>query len=347
MTTDTHPNLNDAALDSGFRMHSGVYKFIGLVPHGQLKYYQGPLIFHRWNLHWCVWFSVLAIWLIESVSSFAAVNGSQSDLPISLATHGDAWRYHKGTNAPQSGWQTLDNGNLDDSWATGIGGYGYADNAAETNLCQTILGDMRGRYTTLYMRQTFAINSVVATNQHLMLTMDWDDGFIAWLDGNYIASANVNGAPAEPAFTAKASSLHESSHGNSSPQPEGKFDLGPVDGRLSPGTHTIAIMGINESSDSSDFIQIADLSLETPSSNIGVSGAITLDTFWRAADSPIHVTGNVTVSNGVTLVIEPGCVGFIRSRNRHHYKRTPACGRQRNQPNSFHPKYRGNLVEPT
>ena len=39
-----------------------------------------------------------------------------------------------------------------------------------------------------------------------------------------------------------------------------------------------------------------------------VSGAITTDTTWSAADSPYVLTGNVTVRAGVTLTIEPGVV---------------------------------------
>lgn len=42
------------------------------------------------------------------------------------------------------------------------------------------------------------------------------------------------------------------------------------------------------------------------SSEISVSGMISSDTTWAVGDSPIVVTGNVTVDAGVTLTIEPG-----------------------------------------
>jgi hypothetical protein len=39
---------------------------------------------------------------------------------------------------------------------------------------------------------------------------------------------------------------------------------------------------------------------------ISVTGSVTSNTTWAVADSPITVTGNVTVDAGVTLTVEPG-----------------------------------------
>ena len=47
------------------------------------------------------------------------------------------------------------------------------------------------------------------SNLQLILTMDWDDGFIAWLDGNFIASANSPNSTNEPAYSAVATASHE------------------------------------------------------------------------------------------------------------------------------------------
>src|SRR6266576_5049054 len=125
--------------------------------------------------------------------------------PVPLVNHGDAWRYHKGTNAPAVDWKTAGDASLGATWLNGNGGFGYADNAPETTNCQTLLPDMQNSYTTLYMRRQFEITNEIASDAHLMLRMDWDDGFIAWLDGNYLTSFNVNGAPAEPARANTAS----------------------------------------------------------------------------------------------------------------------------------------------
>src|SRR5436190_12451551 len=64
--------------------------------------------------------------------------------PTVLVNHTSVWRFHKGTNAPQAGWTNILDGSLDATWGSGPGGFGYADNVPETQLCQTLLPDMMG-----------------------------------------------------------------------------------------------------------------------------------------------------------------------------------------------------------
>lgn len=241
------------------------------------------------------------LWLIHLTCSLHA--------QIPLVNHGDIWRYRKGTTAngaPQANWKTVAEASLDGTWLTGNGGFGYADNTTETALCQTILSDMRNSYPTVALRKSFQVTSDLDATMHLQLTMDWDDGFIAWLDGAYLASANSPGSPAEPAFSAVATALHESSRGDSTRQPPMIYDLGAIGSRLSIGTHVLAVVGLNQSlGNSSDFIQIIDLSLITSNPNC-VSGPIVANTTWRATNSPISVCGNITINSGITLTIEPG-----------------------------------------
>src|SRR5580765_1059287 len=106
----------------------------------------------------------------------------------SLVAHGDVWRYRKERSAPSAGWKTADDSVLDASWLSDRGGFGYADNTAETSFCQTLLSDMSGGYSTLAMRKSFQITTAPDPALHLSLTMDFDDGFIAWLDGVYLMS---------------------------------------------------------------------------------------------------------------------------------------------------------------
>lgn len=236
-----------------------------------------------------------------------------------LINHGDAWRYHKGTNAPQAGWKTIGDAALDATWPTGMGGFGFANNGGatqETNHCGTILGDAYNRYSTIYLRRQFTLTNVLTANQHLYLKMDWDDGFIAWLDGTNLTSMNSPGAPAEPAYSASASADHESSLGNNSPKPAETYDLGAATNWLSPGTHTLAVMGLNGGSGSSDFILVADLFLDTvnppPAVTNGVGGVMAADTTWYATNAFYAVTSSITVLSNVTLTIEPGVTVWLR-----------------------------------
>ncbi len=235
--------------------------------------------------------------LVSALSGFVVLASVHAaDTP--LVNHGDIWRSHKGTNAPQASWQTIADASLNATWATSTGAFGYANNVTETNQCRTLLTDMQNNYTTFYVRKSFSIASAVNATNHLKLTMDFDDGFIAWLDGAYLTNRFVTGAPAEPISTATANTSHESNHGDSGPSPVETYDFGSVGSRLSVGTHVLAIMGLNQTSGSTDFILIPDLSYGPPPPPITNT--------WYASNSPIAITTNVTIPDHTTLIIEPG-----------------------------------------
>lgn len=220
-----------------------------------------------------------------------------------LVSHSSVWRYRKGTSAPETDWKTIDDSQLDSTWLSGNGGFGFANNAPEISLCGTILNDMDRNYSTVAMRKTFEVTDAADPNAHLVLTMDWDDGFIAWFDGNFLVSANSPGSPSEPAFSAVATGSHESSRGDSGPSPATAYDLGAVGTRLSAGTHVLSIVGLNSSkNNSSDFVQVADLSLKTIATNC-LSGPIITDTHIEGTNS---ICGNVTIQAGATLSIAAG-----------------------------------------
>jgi hypothetical protein len=229
---------------------------------------------------------------------FAAFATATFAAPVPLIQHGDAWRYRKGTSAPQTDWKTTTDAALGTGWLTGNGGFGYADNAPERANCQTILSDMAGGYTTFYVRKQFTVADSLPADAHLFLKIDWDDGYIVWLDGAYVGSVNAGGAPAEPASNATASGQHESSLGNSSPQSATIVDLGLATALAAPGTHTLAIMALNQSASSSDCILVSDLYYDVPPPPV--------TNYWSATNSPIVLTASVTVAGGETLVIEPG-----------------------------------------
>jgi hypothetical protein len=216
-----------------------------------------------------------------------------------LVAAGSTWRYFKGTNAPMAGWTTVADGALGASWASGPGGFGYADGDDAT-----VLSDMRTVYTTIYIRQTFTVTEAYTTNLHALLNIDFDDGFVAYLDGVEVARQLVPGAPGvEPAHTVTATATHEASAGTGGNAPL-SVDLGRADLVLAPGSHILALIGVNESLTSSDLSLIPSLSVAVPPPPD--VGTITVDTTWTLAGSPYVISNNVTVLAGVTLTIEPG-----------------------------------------
>lgn len=224
-----------------------------------------------------------------------------------LVSRDEVWRYRKNGGALPAGWRTTADANLSASFLSGPGGFGYADNTAEVALVQTPLADMEDLYSTIAIRKSFAIAESVDPSLHLYLRVDFDDGFIAWLDGNFLSSFNSPGSPNEPVYNAVATANHESSRGDNTAQAARLVDLGAVGTRLGVGTHVLALMGLNVSLGSSDFVLIADLFLAPPPPDDCLSGTITGNVTWRSVDgAPISVCGDVTVAAGATLTIEAG-----------------------------------------
>jgi hypothetical protein len=148
------------------------------------------------------------------------------------------YRYLKGSEAAglSPDWK---NTVFDDSgWSTGNAPFWYGDGTGGTELT-----DMQGSYSTLYMRTTF--DAVDVNNIYeLTLYVDFDDGFVLWINGE---EALRQFAPAILSHDAFATDLHESG------TPE-VFILNANNINLLEGQNTLAIQCFNISlSESSDF----------------------------------------------------------------------------------------------
>jgi parallel beta-helix repeat protein len=224
-------------------------------------------MFHRLLCACCLLAALCGSAATIQIGEFTAqISGvSTPAAPIPLVRHTNDWQYRLGTNAPQSDWKAT-NAVLDATWLTGPGGFGY-DDGDDT----TVLNTMSNNFTTVYIRQAFAIASTPNTNLQLHLTMDWDDGFVAWLDGSEIArSPNAPGTVGtEPAYSAVSLAPNHEASGGQGGNPPTVYNLGPAADRLSPGTHVLALMGLNGASNSSDFSLIADLDMVDTSAGPG------------------------------------------------------------------------------
>lgn len=164
---------------------------------------------------------------------------------VEWISRGEFWRYRKGDSAPPTNW--ADPLFDDSTWLLGQTGIGYGDNDDTT-----VITDMRYNYASMYIRQSFVVaNPATVTN--LILRLDYDDGFVAYLNGTEVARANVQGTP--PAFDTEADNNHEPG------EPE-DFTINAA--LLVPGTNVIAIQGHNSSISSNDFSLIPILLEEAP-----------------------------------------------------------------------------------
>ncbi|MBN1674726.1 MAG: fibronectin type III domain-containing protein [Kiritimatiellae bacterium] len=122
--------------------------------------------------------------------------GNSPYTPIASATTPDGvplavtWRYRRGTaeaSAPPAAWR-LPGFDASD-WAQGPAPFGYGDGPYGTEL-----SDMRGAYTCVFMRHPFEVANPAAIAE-LRLNALYDDGFVAWINGEEVARRNVGGVP--------------------------------------------------------------------------------------------------------------------------------------------------------
>jgi len=181
-----------------------------------------------------------------------------------VLTNGATWRWSKGTNEvsdPITAWRT--NGFNDATWPSGSAPFHYGNNGVSgddgiTN--GTILLDMRNNYRGIYLRRPFVLTNVTAI-QTVSLTATYDDGFVAWINGQEIARINVNGPPTY--LTNATVSLE--------PCGTNTFVAGPTPGSyLVAGTNVLTVQAFNNVPNGSDFRFDATLEITRINTNVPV-----------------------------------------------------------------------------
>ena len=168
----------------------------------------------------------------------------QDNETVLVFQEGDEWRYFKGSSLPPDGWDlsTFDDG----QWLSGPTGMGYGD--GDDN---TVLSDMRGNYFTVYMRKIFNVDEPGSIGS-MTLNVDYDDGFVAFLNGNEVARAGVS--PGQDNSTPAAN--HEAGTAEA-------FDLSSAIDDLLTGSNVFAIEVHNTTLNSSDLSMIPELTIES------------------------------------------------------------------------------------
>lgn len=180
-----------------------------------------------------------------------------------LIPNGAQWRWRQGTNevsSPNTLWRSA--GFNDSTWLTGNMPFHFGTNASggDDNLFSgTILTGMRNGYRGIFLRRAFAITNV-AEIQSVVLTANFDDGFVAWINGFEVARTNVTGSPT---YTSGANSSYEPS------RTAGFTEALSPQSYLSTGTNVLAIQAFNNTLSGSDFriqasLQITKLDFNPP-----------------------------------------------------------------------------------
>jgi hypothetical protein len=161
----------------------------------------------------------------------------------------------------------------DSGWNDGMtrirgtsGGVGYERSAGyEAYITYDVESDMVGTAGACYVRIPFFVETAdLSSFQNLALRVRYDDGFVAYLNGRRIASAN---AATAPAWNAGATASHDDNAGAVFQS----FDCSDSLNVLQTGANLLAIHGMNFGVTSSDFLISVELVAGEDQSVQGIS----------------------------------------------------------------------------
>ncbi len=209
--------------------------------------------------------------------------------PIWFAREGDSWRFFRGLEEPPGTAGTWKNRTYNDTtWELGTLPIGYGDTGLGT-----VLDDMEDSYTTVYLRRHFQVANPAAVAT-LWLTADYDDAFVAYLNGVEVARRNVTGA-------VDHTSVADASHTAAGAE---RIDIAAFAGLLVPGDNVLAAVALNRSLDSSDLF--LDLQCYTDAPGGGCNGTIIAGggTVSLGGTTPIGYTAAVML-DGAPVAYDP------------------------------------------
>jgi len=168
---------------------------------------------------------------------------------------GDEWKYILGNSEPPANWREV---SFDDSaWSVGASGFGYGDDDDSTNVCPD--DPFAAPPISVFIRKKFAINNVNSV-LGVLFHVDYDDGFVAYLNGAEIARANVGTIGIPPPYDTFADAPREAEIYTGG-KPE-EYRIQDFQSLLQDGENVLAVQVHNVQVYSSDMSLIPFLTLE-------------------------------------------------------------------------------------
>ena len=148
-----------------------------------------------------------------------------------------------------SNWRRADRGFEATGWKLGRGGVGYDEaQTYRSHIRIDVEEEMNDNNTSVYVRIPFNVNLEALEDFNLLnLSVKYDDGFVAYLNGIRVAEAN---APTTLRWNASASG----SHADAAAVVYQSFRITEHMRRLRDGENILAIQGLNAQLTSSDFL---------------------------------------------------------------------------------------------
>jgi hypothetical protein len=201
---------------------------------------------------------------------------------------GDTWQYFIPSSNLPADWTT--NPSAAVSWSTGPLGIGYADGDDATSVT--------GPVTSIFCRRLFTISDASAIASAL-LDLDYDDGFVAYLNGVEIARAGLTGNP--PAWD-ELSTDHEAQLYQGGAITSFSIDEEMLAGILTNGINILAIQVHNLNPASSDMSLIPYLSFGITEPGNLFSG--TVHPYFVPSSSSAYWSASFSIStSGETLYL--------------------------------------------
>jgi hypothetical protein len=185
---------------------------------------------------------------IESADTISSVLISETDTKMAFVPNGsisDNWK--GGGLFDDSAWEVT---------SGSPGGVGFERNRGYENLISLDVGDRMARSNaTCYIRIPFTLGSDYGNFDFLTLKIRYDDGFIAYINGDEVARGNFNGTP-------QWNSQSTNDRSDSYAVNFETIDVSAFLGSLKSGDNILAIHGMNSSTTDSDFLISAELITE-------------------------------------------------------------------------------------
>jgi hypothetical protein len=190
-----------------------------------------------------------------NICCFTNISFSQ----ISFYSANSSYKYVAVTDTVAENWKLR--GYNDSEWSKGAGalGFGYPE-AVKTEINPT---------TSVFVRHAFMGNSKI---DHLFLHIDFDDGFVAWLNGHEIVRENMGKSGSEVKWNDTAQFSHQ--HIEDQRRVAYYIDEQTFKSHISKGLNILAVQIHNDRNDGSDLYYWSELL-----SSGSVSGMI--DWFYR------------------------------------------------------------------
>ena len=168
---------------------------------------------------------------------------------------GDEWKYLTPQSEPSSDWRMI--GFDDSGWFSGFSGFGYSDDDDSTDVSSA--DPFLPSPISVFIRKKIIINEV---NDIIgaILHVDYDDGFVAYLNGVEIARENLGTTGNIPAFNQFADVSREAAIYQGG-EPE-KFVVENIGSLLQTGENVLAMQVHNVELYSSDLTLIPFFTLE-------------------------------------------------------------------------------------